>query len=167
MRSESFTPVWRNCFSGCSSSSPLRPHDYGNACRQRVFNSPRPDRWRVSPFSTTSLIYAQLALGATMRHQHRDLSILDFPAAYGQVIPVLSDAKLAEINTWRNARAFSEVTRYQIWLQMTHRFLALAIAVGVVACFRARAGELRVTPLLWFATAGSCCSPVKSPWAPG
>ena len=37
------------------------------------------------------LIYAQLALGATMRHQHRDLSILDFPTAYGQVIPDVSD----------------------------------------------------------------------------
>ncbi len=36
---------------------------------------------------TTSVIYLQLALGATMRHQHRDLAILDFPAAYGQVIP--------------------------------------------------------------------------------
>src|SRR5689334_20455133 len=27
----------------------------------------------------TALIYGQLALGATMRHQHRDLSITDFP----------------------------------------------------------------------------------------
>src|SRR5712691_1346288 len=29
------------------------------------------------------VIYAQLALGATMRHQHRDLAITDFPLAYG------------------------------------------------------------------------------------
>src|SRR5262249_18002651 len=28
---------------------------------------------------TTIVIYVQLALGATMRHQHRDLAILDFP----------------------------------------------------------------------------------------
>ena len=94
---------------------------------------------------TTSVIYAQLALGATMRHQHRDLAILDFPAAYGQVIPVLSDAKLAEINAWRNARAFSEVTRYQIWLQMAHRFLALVVAAGCdrVPLPGARAGIAR------------------------
>jgi cytochrome c oxidase assembly protein subunit 15 len=97
---------------------------------------------------TTTLIYAQLALGATMRHQHRDLAILDFPAAYGQVIPALSDAQLAEINAWRNARALSEVTPSQIWLQMAHRFLALVISAGVIAClFRARALELRVTLL--------------------
>ena len=102
---------------------------------------------RVAIF-TTVVIYAQLALGATMRHQHRDLAILDFPAAYGQVIPRLSDAKLTEINAWRNARAFSEVTPYQIWLQMAHRFLALVVAAGVIAClFRSRAAELRATPL--------------------
>ena len=103
---------------------------------------------------TTSLIYAQLALGATMRHQHRDLAILDFPAAYGQIVPTLSDAKLAEINAWRNAWALSEVTPYHIWLQMAHRFLALVVAAGVIAClFRARAVELRATPLARFSDA--------------
>jgi cytochrome c oxidase assembly protein subunit 15 len=97
---------------------------------------------------TTSVIYAQLALGATMRHEHRDLAILDFPAAYGQIIPTVTAAKLTEINEWRNARAFSEVTPFHIWLQMAHRFLALVIAGGVIAClFRARAAELRNTPL--------------------
>jgi cytochrome c oxidase assembly protein subunit 15 len=98
--------------------------------------------------STTAAIYLQLGLGATMRHQHRDLAILDFPAAYGQFIPSMTTAKLAEINEWRNARALSEVTPFQIWLQMAHRFLALVIAAGVIAClFRARAVELRDTPL--------------------
>lgn len=97
---------------------------------------------------TTSVIYVQLALGATMRHEHRDLAILDFPAAYGQIIPSVTTADLAEINTWRNARALSEVTAFHIWLQMAHRFLALVIAAGVIAClFRARAAELRATPL--------------------
>jgi heme a synthase len=93
---------------------------------------------------TTSIIYAQVALGAMMRHQHRDLAILDFPAAYGRAIPVLSNAELAEINEWRNARALSEVSRSHIWLQMAHRFLALVVAAGVIAClFRARAAILR------------------------
>jgi cytochrome c oxidase assembly protein subunit 15 len=100
---------------------------------------------------TTTVIYAQLALGATMRHEHRDLAILDFPSAYGQIIPTLTTAKLAEINRWRNARALSEVTPFHIWLQMAHRFLALVIAAGVIAClFQARAAELRNTPLARF-----------------
>ena len=102
---------------------------------------------RIAIF-TTIAIYLQLALGATMRHQHRDLAILDFPTAYGQFIPNVTTAKLAEINAWRNARALSEVTPFHIWLQMAHRFLALVIAAGVIAClFRARVMALRETPL--------------------
>ncbi len=87
------------------------------------------------PVSTCILIYLQLALGATMRHQHRDLSILDFPAAYGQFIPDTSPEKIATINEWRDARALSDVTAAQIWLQMAHRFMALLISIGVVACW--------------------------------
>jgi cytochrome c oxidase assembly protein subunit 15 len=102
---------------------------------------------RIAIF-TTVVIYVQLALGATMRHEHRDLAILDFPTAYGQIIPTVTTEKLAEINTWREAHAFSEVTVFHIWLQMAHRFLALVIASGVVAClFRARVAGLRDTPL--------------------
>ena len=105
---------------------------------------------------TTIVIYLQLALGATMRHQHRDLSIIDFPAAYGQIIPDVSPAKIAEINTWRDARALSDVTPFQIWLQMLHRFLALIIAAGVIASLflsrkTARApGGLAHLSNLWF-----------------
>jgi cytochrome c oxidase assembly protein subunit 15 len=83
------------------------------------------------PLLTTLLIYVQLALGASMRHQHRDLSILDFPAAYGTLIPDTSAEKLAAINEWREARAFSTVTRRHIWLQMAHRLVAVLILTGV------------------------------------
>ena len=85
------------------------------------------------PIATTLLIYVQLALGATMRHQHRDLSILDFPTAYGQVIPDTSAPRLAVINEWRAARALSVVDAGHIWLQMAHRGMAAVILVGVVA----------------------------------
>ena len=87
----------------------------------------------------TLAIYVQLALGATMRHQHRDLSILDFPTANGAWIPDTSAAALAKINAWRDARGLSDVDAFQIWLQMTHRFVALLIAIGVIAfCSRVR-----------------------------
>jgi heme a synthase len=105
---------------------------------------------------TTIAIYLQLGLGATMRHQHRDLSILDFPAAYGTIIPDTSPAKLAEINAWRNARALSDVTPFQIWLQLTHRFFALIIAAGVSASLLLarrtgeNAGALSRFADLWF-----------------
>ena len=103
----------------------------------------------------TIAIYAQLALGATMRHQHKDLAILDFPTANGAWIPDTSDAALAKINALRDARALSDVDAFQIWLQMTHRFLALLIGVAVV-WFAARVSRdardvtaLRRLSILW------------------
>jgi cytochrome c oxidase assembly protein subunit 15 len=89
--------------------------------------------------TTSFIIYGQLALGATMRHEHRDLSILDFPLAYGKIIPDITAEKLVAINAWRDANALSNVTASQIWLQMAHRLVALLIAVGVIAFwFRVR-----------------------------
>ena len=105
---------------------------------------------------TTILIYVQLGLGATMRHQHRDLSILDFPLAYGAIIPDTSDIRLAEINARRDARALSDVSAFQIWLQLTHRFVAVLIAAGVLAALilarktGREAGMLSRFTDLWF-----------------
>jgi cytochrome c oxidase assembly protein subunit 15 len=105
--------------------------------------------------ATTLAIYLQLALGATMRHQHRDLAILDFPTANGAWIPDTSPDALAKINAWREMRALSDVSAFQIWLQMAHRFLALLIAIAVVAlCLRAwrNAREINVLKrlsILW------------------
>lgn len=82
--------------------------------------------------ATTIAIYAQLGLGATMRHQHRDLSLLDFPTANGSWIPDTSQEALVKINAWRDARGYSDVTAGQIWLQMAHRFVAVLIASGVI-----------------------------------
>lgn len=83
---------------------------------------------------TTILIYLQLGLGATMRHQHRDLSLLDFPTANGAWIPDTSDSALAKVNDWRNGHGLSEVSAFQIWLQMAHRFLAIVIVVALITC---------------------------------
>src|SRR6267378_1548567 len=103
----------------------------------------------------TIAIYVQLGLGATMRHQHRDLAILDFPTANGAWIPDTSATALAKINAWRDARGLSDVTAFQIWLQMAHRLLALIIAIGVIAfCLRVwryapRFAALKRLSILW------------------
>jgi cytochrome c oxidase assembly protein subunit 15 len=96
-----------------------------------------PSRWlrklRWLAIIGTGLVYLQLILGATMRHQHRDLSILDFPLAYGQLLPDTSPSAVERINDWRDRRALSDVTATQIWLQMTHRFGAVLTATAVIA----------------------------------
>jgi cytochrome c oxidase assembly protein subunit 15 len=115
--------------------------------------------WRVEQIAiaATIAIYVQLALGATMRHQHKDLAILDFPTANGAWIPDTSDAALAKINAWRDARGLSDVDAFQIWLQMAHRFLAVLIGIAVIAfCFRvfrdaSHLTALRRLSILWVA----------------
>jgi heme a synthase len=106
---------------------------------------------------TTAIIYLQLALGATMRHEHRDLSLLDFPTANGAWIPDTSAHALEKINAWRGARGLSDVNAFQIWLQMAHRFVAILIAAGVITfCLRIWKDARHIAPLrrmsiLWVA----------------
>ena len=45
--------------------------------------------------ATTLVIYAQIVVGATMRHTDAGLAIPDFPLAFGQIIPPNWDAKIA------------------------------------------------------------------------
>jgi len=147
--------LWRRMVgtARCAVHEPLAASSLTERAPQR--GAPTKTLSRVV-IGTTILIYLQLGLGATMRHQHRDLSILDFPAAYGAIIPDTSPAKLAEVNAWREARALSDVTPFHIWLQMTHRFVALVIATGVIAAlFLSRrtgqdAGMLSRFSDLWF-----------------
>src|SRR6266568_4222081 len=71
----------------------------------RTLTNQRIDPQKFAPINTLAIaitiaIYVQLALGATMRHQHRDLAILDFPTANGAWIPDTSATALAKINAW-------------------------------------------------------------------
>ena len=115
----------------------------------------RLDPLKIFACAITAAIYVQLGLGATMRHEHRDLSILDFPTANGAWIPDTSAPALAKINAWRDTQGLSDVNAFQIWLQMAHRFMAVVIAVAIIAfCARAwrELPQLRVLKrlsLLW------------------
>lgn len=110
---------------------------------------------KAMAIAITVAIYLQLALGAIMRHQHRDLAILDFPTANGAWIPDTRPGTIVRINLWRDAHALSDVTPFQIWLQMSHRFLAAIIGVAVIAfCFRvwrdaAQVPSLKRLSILW------------------
>jgi len=92
-----------------------------------------PLRWLV--LFTTILIFLQLVLGATMRHQHAGLAIPDFPAAYGKIWPDTSAAAVAHYNEHRmSVISENPITAFQIILQMAHRLVAVAVLAGVAAC---------------------------------
>lgn len=85
--------------------------------------------------ATTILIFLQLVIAATMRHQHAGLAISDFPLAHGKLWPDMSDAALERYNQHRvEVTSVKPITAFQIGLQMAHRIVALLILIGVAAC---------------------------------
>lgn len=77
---------------------------------------------------TTLLILGQLALGASMRHQHAGLAVPDFPLAHGKVWPATDPASLESYNRARlDSRDFKPITAGQIYLHMAHRLGALIV----------------------------------------
>jgi cytochrome c oxidase assembly protein subunit 15 len=99
---------------------------------QRGFSS-RRFRWSV--LGLTALIFAQLGIAATMRHAHANLSITDFPLAYGQVWPDTSEEALLKINEERRLAEMPPTTRGLILLQMLHRVVAYGILLWVAILF--------------------------------
>jgi cytochrome c oxidase assembly protein subunit 15 len=92
-----------------------------------------PRRWTGRTLAICGLIFAQLLLGATMRHEHAGLSINDFPLAYGQVWPKTDPDSMARYNRDRLARQEFATTPFYINLQMSHRLGAVLITVAILA----------------------------------
>jgi len=84
---------------------------------------------------TTLLILGQLALGASMRHQHAGLAVPDFPLAHGKLWPATDAASLERYNQTRlDVRDFKAITAGQIHLHMAHRLGALIVFGHVLGC---------------------------------
>lgn len=104
-------------------------------------------------WATAGLIFAQLVLGATMRHQHAGLSIPDFPLAYGKLWPAMDAASVQTYNAHRTEIAsVNPITSFQIGLQMVHRIVAVLILIAVTYC-AAAAGKTKFKPgaYVWLA----------------
>jgi len=95
-------------------------------------------RWLT--VAATILIFVQLILGATMRHQHAGLAVPDFPLAYGKLLPPMNSAALEKINAQRlSAERLKSITAFHIAVHMTHRLVALSIVFLVgAAAWKAR-----------------------------
>ncbi|HEX4124565.1 MAG TPA: COX15/CtaA family protein [Tepidisphaeraceae bacterium] len=104
-----------------------------------------PGGWRVARWGivTVAVVYAQLIIGAIMRHENAGLAIPDLPLAYGHLLPPTTAAGLAAAN---HARIWiynlpDRVTLAQIWLHFGHRLGALAVTIAI-------------TSLVWLALRG-------------
>lgn len=86
---------------------------------------------------TVAVIYVQLILGAVMRHTQSGLAVPDFPLAYGQLIPSLSDEAVTGYNVFQlgeNLRLFADgpLRPGQIMIHMVHRIWGLVVLVLVL-----------------------------------
>ncbi|MFV0338993.1 MAG: COX15/CtaA family protein, partial [Chthoniobacterales bacterium] len=88
-----------------------------------------PLRWFAA--ALVGLIFFQLGVAATMRHEHSDLSIRDFPLAYGKLWPDTSADTVEKINADRASEGLPATSAVQILLQMLHRLVAVLILLGV------------------------------------
>lgn len=112
-------------------------------------------RWlKNSSIFLTALILGQLALGATMRHQHAGLAIPDFPLAYGRIWPRTDPAFLAAVNARsQEPSEAAPVTPFRIYLHMAHRIVAVMIFIGAAAiAFAARRAQALPKALLRLTT---------------
>lgn len=85
---------------------------------------------------TTALIFLQLTIAASMRHQHAGLAVPDFPLAYGKIWPATDPASIERYNQLRvDDGQYNPITANQIYLHMTHRLLAVIILALVATCW--------------------------------
>ncbi|MEX1117825.1 MAG: COX15/CtaA family protein [Terrimicrobiaceae bacterium] len=92
--------------------------------------SSRPRRLAIA---VTALIFLQLALGATMRHEHIGLAVPDFPLAYGKILPDTSPEGMVEINAARAQVGDVPIKPSFVWIHMAHRAMAVVVTLALMA----------------------------------
>lgn len=92
-----------------------------------------PAKWTGRTLAICGLIFCQLMIGATMRHEHAGLSINDFPLAYGQVWPDTNPAAVAQYNFARLKHHEVPTSALYINMQMAHRVGAVLITIAILA----------------------------------
>jgi cytochrome c oxidase assembly protein subunit 15 len=94
-----------------------------------------PDKWAGRGLAICGLIFCQLMLGATMRHEHAGLAISDFPLSYGQAWPKTDPASIAAYNLQRAHEDIlaKPTSALYINMQMAHRVGAVLVTVSILA----------------------------------
>lgn len=95
----------------------------------------------ASPMLKTAIfflgvVYAQLFLGALMRHTGSGLAVYDFPLMAGSIWPTFDASMLGEINSWRFDQGLDPVNLNQVIIHMLHRAGAVLVVFGALVLTR-------------------------------
>ena len=105
---------------------------WATAASQRNAGAPHGKRLIRLAIAAWLIVFAQLVVGATMRHHKAGLAIPDLPLAYGKVLPPLTQAALDSVNYARAQDWQDPVTMSQVWLAFGHRLGAIVVTVAVI-----------------------------------
>jgi cytochrome c oxidase assembly protein subunit 15 len=103
------------------------------------------------------VVYAQLIVGAVMRHNQAGLAIPDLPLAYGKLLPPTNAADLAAANRQlvhladsaanpRDRDLPRSVTLFQVWIHFAHRIGALLVTSMILTLFAETLSHRRSYP---------------------
>ena len=114
-------------------------------------------RLRRLSLSLLAVMVIQLVLGATMRHTESRLAIPDFPSAYGQILPPMTESG---IQAAIDEMPYEQFDRYygvgQVGVHFSHRVWALMVVVFFAWFVRGLGAEMKndrrlTTPMLMMA----------------
>ncbi|MDP2760423.1 MAG: COX15/CtaA family protein [Sideroxyarcus sp.] len=95
-----------------------------------VWVSNDPDKYRKLVWVTLFLTFDLIMFGAFTRLTDSGLGCPDWPGCYGQASPIQAHA---DISAAEAARPTGPVTVVKAWIEMIHRYFAMAIGVLIVA----------------------------------
>lgn len=95
-----------------------------------VWVSDDPDKYRKLVWVTLFLTFDLIMFGAFTRLTDSGLGCPDWPGCYGQADPVRAHA---DISAAEAAMPTGPVTVMKAWIEMIHRYLAMAIGVLIIA----------------------------------
>jgi len=118
-----------------------------------VWVSDDPDKYRKLVWVTVFLTFDLIMFGAFTRLTDSGLGCPDWPGCYGQPDPLRAHA---DISAAEAAMPTGPVTVMKAWIEMLHRYLAMAIGVLIIAIMTIawrkwrQSRETRFSP--WFTT---------------
>lgn len=135
-------PTWNSALHACLAqtflcivtSIAVLTHPRWDSASRPASTAVQRRRRQFAPSALVAIVFAQLIVGAIMRHTQSGLAVPDFPLAYGQVIPSMTNEAMAGYN---ETRAFdyqmSSVTKSQVVVHLVHRGGAILIVLAVIA----------------------------------
>jgi cytochrome c oxidase assembly protein subunit 15 len=102
-----------------------------------------PSRLIPLAIACVVMVYAQLIVGAVMRHNQAGLAIPDLPLAYGKLLPPTNSDELAAANRQlvhlidsspdpRDRDLPHSVSMFQVWIQFAHRVGAILVSGAIL-----------------------------------